>query len=163
MPEKKDVQDVITDEDREERPDSDDSDGPPHDALADKIIKYYGYFEEYSLKSIAKTCVKLIISEYYKDLCYDNFRFPTFDEMREWVLDEMKQNFEEKVVSLIEKTYPDLDEDEFDAKMTQLENIYEREHEEQLASMTRAALKELRIRVRALQKELAAVKRKYTV
>ncbi len=141
----------------------DSGDDLPQDALADKIVRYYGYFEEYSLKSIAKTCVKMIISEYYKDLCYDNFTFLTFDEMREWVLEEMKQNFEEKVVSLIEQTYPDLDEDEFDAKVTQLEKIYEKGHEEQLTSTTKAALKELRIRVRALQKELTVLKRKYTV
>lgn len=133
------------------------------DALSDKIVKYYGYFEEYSLKSVAKRCVRLIIGEYFKDLCYDNFKFLTFEEMREWVLEEMKQNFEEKVVPLIEQTYPDLDEDEFDAKVSQLEKLYEKEHEEQLESTTKAALKELRIRVRALQKEMAVLKRKYTV
>ena len=152
-----------------ENPDGNNDDGSASeevlvsDALSDKIVKYYGYFEEYSLKSVAKRCVRLIIGEYFKDLCYDNFKFLTFEEMREWVLEEMKQNFEEKVVPLIEQTYPDLDEDEFDAKVSQLEKLYEKEHEEQLESTTKAALKELRIRVRALQKEMASLKRKYTV
>jgi hypothetical protein len=133
------------------------------DALADKIVRYYGYFGEHSLKSIAKTCAKLIISEHYRELCYDNFQFPTQEEMKVWVLDEMKQHFDEKVVPLIEQTYPHLSEEELDAEVARLERRYEKQHEEQLASTTSAALKELRIRVRGLQKELKALKRKYTI
>ncbi len=133
------------------------------EVLANKIVTYYGYFGEYSLKGIAKTCAKLIISERYRDLCFDNFDFPTQEEMKEWVLEEMKQNFDEKVVPLIEQTYPDMSEDDIEAEVSELEKKYEKEHEEQLMSTTKAALKELRIRVRALQKELNALKRKYTI
>ncbi|OQX05400.1 MAG: hypothetical protein BWK80_52245 [Desulfobacteraceae bacterium IS3] len=135
----------------------------PEEVLANKIVTYYGYFGEYSLKGIAKTCAKLIISERYRDLCFENFDFPTQEEMKDWVLEEMKQNFDEKVVPLIEQTYPDMSEDDIEAEVAKLEKKYEKEHEEQLMSTTKAALKELRIRVRALQKELNALKRKYTI
>lgn len=135
----------------------------PDDMLASKIVQYFGYFEEYSLKKIAKTCVKLIISEYYKALCYGSFQFPSHDEMKAWVLEEMKQSFDEKVIPLIEQTYPDLSEEEFEEKVNLLEKMYQKEHEEQLNSTTNAALKELRFKVKALQKELAALKRKYTI
>ncbi len=76
------------------------------DMLANKIVRYYGYFGEYSLKNIAKTCAKLIISEHYRDLCFDTFQFPNQEEMEKWVLEEMKQHFDEKVVPLIEQTLP---------------------------------------------------------
>ncbi|GEM_PF-1929657 len=135
----------------------------PEEVLANKIVTYYGYFGEYSLKGIAKTCAKLIISERYRDLCFENFDFPTQEEMKDWVLEEMKQNFDEKVVPLIEQTYPNMSEDDIEAEVAKLEKKYEKEHEEQLMSTTKAALKELRIRVRALQKELNALKRKYTI
>jgi len=133
------------------------------DILGSKIVRYYGYFGEYSLKGIAKTCAKLFISEHYRDLCFDNFEFPSEEEMKEWVLEEMKRNFDEKVVPLVEQTYPDLSERELDKEVERLEKKYEKEHSEQLISTTRAALKELRIRVRGLQKELKVLKRKYTI
>ncbi len=135
----------------------------PEDILADKIVTYYGYFEEYSLKKIAQTCVKLLISEQYKDLCYDNFQMPSHGEMKDWVREEMKQNFDDKVMPLIERTFPDLGDEELDAEVDRLENMYEQEHGEQLESTTKAALKELRMRVRSLQKELKTLKRKYTI
>ncbi|WP_207682818.1 hypothetical protein [Desulfonema magnum] len=131
--------------------------------LANKIIRYYGYFGEYSLKGIAKTCAKLIISEHYRDLCFDTFQFPNQEEMEKWVLEEMKQHFDEKVVPLIEQTYPDLSEEELEDEVARLERRYQKDHEEQLMSTTKAALKELRIRVRGLQKELKVLKRKYTI
>lgn len=135
----------------------------PENALANKIVMYYGYFEEHSLKGIAKTCAKLIISEHYRDICFDSFEFPSHEEMKSWVLEEMKQNFDEKVVPLIEQTYPQLSEAELDNEITRFEKRYEKEHVQQLESTARAALKELRTRVRGLQKELKELKRKYTI
>jgi len=133
------------------------------EGVSDKIVTYYGYFEEYSLKNVAKRCVKLIISEYYKDLCYDSFKIPSHEEMKSWILDEMKQNFDEKIMPLIEQTNPDLSDEELDDELKKLEILYEREHKDQLESAIAAGLKELRIRVKGLQKELKALKRKYTI
>ncbi|MDM8552497.1 hypothetical protein QUF72_20590 [Desulfobacterales bacterium HSG2] len=135
----------------------------PENVLANKIVMYYGYFEEHSLKGIAKTCAKLIISEHYRDLCFDNFEFPSHEEMKSWVLEEMKQNFDEKVVPLVEQAYPHLSEAELDNEIARLEKKYEKEHGERLESTARAALKELRVRVRGLQKELKELRRKYTI
>ncbi len=135
----------------------------PEELLADKIVIDYSYFEEYTLKKIAERCVKLVISEHYKDLCYDNFNIPSYEEMRELILEEMKQNFDEKVMPLIEKAYPDKNDEELDAEISRIETIYEKQHEEKLESTTRAALKELKIKVRKLQKELKELKRKYVL
>ncbi len=131
--------------------------------VSDKIVTYYGYFEEYSLKNVAKRCVRLIISEYYKDLCYDSFKLPSHEDMKTWILEEMKQSFDEKIMPLIEQTNPDLSDDEIDDEIKKLEILYEKEHKEQLDSAIAAGLKELRIRVKGLQKELKALKRKYTM
>lgn len=133
------------------------------DELAKKIVTYYGYFGEHSLKRIAKTCAKLIISEHCRELCFDDFEFPSHGEIKSWVLEEMKQNFEEKVMPIIEQTYPRLSEAELDEEISRLEKKYEKEHKEQLESTTRAAIKELQIRVRGLQKEFKELKRKYTI
>jgi len=133
------------------------------EVLSGKIVTYYGYLGEYSLKGIAKTCAKLVISDCYRDLCFDNFEFPSEDEMRELVLEEMRQHFDEKVVPLIEQTYPDFTDEELDAEIGRLEKRYEKEHKEQLSSTVYTAMKELRLRVRGLQKELKSLKRKYTI
>lgn len=138
-------------------------DKPPESALEDKIVTYFGYFEEYSLKSTAKKVVKLIISEYYRELCYGTFEMLSYEEVEEWVLEEIKDHFEEKVLPLIEETCPDLDDEQLDAMIERLEEKYQQEHRIQLESTTKEALKELKIRVKALLKELATIKRKYTI
>ncbi len=134
-----------------------------NDGLADKIVTYFGYFEEYSLKTVAQKCAKLVISEHFKDICYENFELPSLEEMKELVMEELYAHFDEKVTPLIEQTYPNLSDEAFDEKLDMLEKLYAREHEEQLASTANAALKELRVRVKALRKELRLVKKKYTI
>lgn len=131
------------------------------EVLANKIVAYFGYFQEYSLKRIASKCAKLVISEHYRELCYENFKLPAYEEMEEWVLEELKESFDEKVTPLIEQTYPDWTEEEIEKEISRLENVFAEEYEEQLRSTTNAALKELRIRAKEIQKELNAVKRKY--
>ncbi|MCP4109802.1 MAG: hypothetical protein GY749_30510 [Desulfobacteraceae bacterium] len=135
----------------------------PEELLADKIVMHYSCFEDDTLKKTAERCAKLIISEHYKDLCYDNFKIPSYEEMKEWVLEDMRHSFDEKVMPLIEQAYPDMDDEELDAEISKLEAIYETQHEEKLESTTRAALKELKIKVRKLQKELKELKRKYVM
>lgn len=131
--------------------------------ITEKIVTYFGYFEEYSLRSIAKTCARLIISEYFTEICNNTFEIPAYDEVRKWVVEEMKQDFDEKVMPLIEQTYPDFTDEELDREAQRLEKEYEKEHQEQVESTTKAAYKELRILVKSLQKELKTLKRKYTV
>jgi len=131
--------------------------------ITEQIVSYFGYFEETSLKQIATKCVKMVISDAFKDLCADSFQLPSFDEMSKWVLEEMRQHFDEKVVPLIEETYPEWSDEELETEIERLEKIYLKEYQEQLDSITKAALKELRIRTKAIQKDLKAVKRKYTI
>lgn len=132
------------------------------DALAEKIVRYYGYIEEVSLKNVAKTVAKLIINEYFDSICSGNFKNLTDKEMREWVTEELNQRFDEKVVAAVEQSYPHLSEEEIDAKLASIESLYQKEHEAQVEAVTKAALKEFRSRVVGLQKEVKALKKKYT-
>lgn len=131
--------------------------------ITEQIVSYFGYFEETSLKQIATRCVKMVISDCFSDLCADNFQLPSFEEMSNRVLDEMRQHFDEKVVPLIEETYPEWTDEELETEIDRLEKMYQKEYQEQLDSITNAALKDLRIRTKAIQKDLKAVKRKYTI
>lgn len=140
-----------------------DMDRKLNDNIEDKIVTYFGYFEEHSLMTIAKTCAKLYISEHFKSICQDTFKFPTFEEMKELVIEEMKHDFDDKVIPVIEQACPDLTDDEIEAKVAELEKMYQNEHDEQVTSTVNAALKELKLRVRMLQKELKTLKRKYTI
>ena len=130
--------------------------------LSEKIVRYYGYFEENSLKSIAKTCAKLIINEYFNEICSGYFNIPTLEEVKEWVLDEINQDFDEKIMEAIDNTYPDMSDEEINTEIARLEKIYVKEHEEQLTATSKAAIKELHNRVKALQKEIEVLKKKYT-
>jgi disulfide oxidoreductase YuzD len=133
-----------------------------NDALAEKIVRYYGYTEEISLKNVAKVVVKLMINEYFDSICSGEFKYPSKEEMREWVLEELNRRFDEKVVTAVEKNYPDLSEEEIEAKLEAIEKLYEKEHENQVEAVINAASKELRARVFALQKEVKDLKKKYT-
>ncbi len=131
------------------------------DALAEQIVRYYGYTEEISLKNVAKTVSKMMINEYFDSICSGKFRNITNEEMREWVVEELNRRFDEKVVAAVEKSYPHLSEEEIDAKLSTIEKLYQKEHENQVAAVTKAAFKDLRSRVEGLQKEVGALKRKY--
>ncbi len=132
------------------------------DTLAEKIVRYYGYTEEVSLKNVAKIVVKLMINEYFDNICSGNFKLPTKNEMREWVIEELNRRFDEKVVAAVEKSYPNLSEEEIETKLEAIEKLYEKEHENQVEAVNNAALKELRATVFALQKEVRDLKKKYT-
>ncbi len=132
------------------------------DALAEKIVRYYGYTEEVSLKNVAKTVAKLTINEYFDSICAGRLKNVSDDEMRQWVVEELNQRFDEKVVAAIEQSYPHLSEEEVDAKLAAIESLYQKEHEAQVEAVTKAALKEFRNRVANLQKEVKALKKKYT-
>lgn len=132
------------------------------DALAEKIVRYYGYTEEVSLKNVAKTVAKLTINEYFDSICAGRLKNVSDDEMRQWVVEELNQRFDEKVVAAIEQSYPHLSEEEVDAKLAAIESLYQKEHEAQVEAATKAALKEFRNRVGNLQKEVKALKKKYT-
>jgi hypothetical protein len=131
-------------------------------SLAEDIIKYYGYFSEHSLMSVAKNCAKLMINEHFEGICSGVFKNPSHEEMEKWVLEEMKDRFDAAVVSLLDKRHPDWSEEQIDAEVARLEKMYEVEHEKQLKATTNAALKEVGNSVRKLQKEMRAMKRKYT-
>jgi hypothetical protein len=132
------------------------------DALAEKIVRYYGYTEEGSLKHVAKTVAKLMINEYFDNICSGNLKNLTDEEMREWVTEELNQRFDEKVVAAVEQSYPHLSENEIDAKVAAIESLYRKEHEAQVEAVTKAAFKEFRSRVMNLQKEVKILKKKYT-
>lgn len=131
--------------------------------LNTRIQGYFSYYEEYSLKNVAKTCAKLIISEYFPKLCMETFKMPSFEEVKEWVVDEIRQHFDEKMVPLIESVYPDLSDDDLDTKILAYEKLFHKEHEEQIESTTNAAIREIKIRVKGIQKELENLKSKYTI
>lgn len=131
------------------------------DVLVDSIVTYSGHFEEHSLKRVANRCVRSVIGDQFQELCGEAFVFPTNEQMREWVVEEMKQYFEDQLMPIIESRHPELTEEELDAHLDKFYQAYETEYAEQIDSTTQAAVKELRIRVKAVQKELIAVKRKY--
>jgi hypothetical protein len=133
------------------------------DVIAQKIVRYYGYFEENFLKSIAKKSAKLVLGEYFGDICADMFEILSPEEMEEWVLEELNRDFDEKVVGAVERFYPDLSGNDLDQKLIQLEKMYVREHQEQLKATTKVAIKELRTRVIALRKDVNLLRRKYTL
>jgi CO dehydrogenase/acetyl-CoA synthase epsilon subunit len=110
------------------------------DALAEKIVRYYGYTEEGSLKHVAKTVAKLMINEYFDNICSGNFKNLTDEEMREWVTEELNQRFDEKVVAAVEQSYPHLSESEIDAKVAAIESLYRKEHEAQVEAVTKARI-----------------------
>ena len=132
------------------------------DAVAEQIVRYYGYTEEVSLKNVAKTVAKLMINEYFDVICTGKFRKVSDDEMREWVVDELNRRFDDKVVTAIEQAYPHLSEEEVDAKLEAIEKLYQKEHENQVQAVTKAAFKELNKEVANLQKDVKALKKKYT-
>ncbi|MGD9973316.1 MAG: hypothetical protein AB7S77_09670 [Desulfatirhabdiaceae bacterium] len=129
----------------------------------DKISQYYGYFEENSLKGIAKKCTRLLINENFGLICGNEFIEPNYDEMEFLVLDILRKNFEEKVGNAIEQALPHLTEADIDSELDRLEKLYRREYQEQIRTTTNAALKELKTRIKNLQKEVKALKRKYTI
>jgi hypothetical protein len=129
----------------------------------DQISQYYGYFDENSLKGIAKKCTRLLINENFSSICGEEFIEPNFEEMECIVLEILRKNFEEKVGAAIEKSMPYLAEADIDAELDRLEKEYRREFQEQIRTTTNAALKEMKLRIRNLQKEVKALKRKYTI
>ncbi len=131
------------------------------DVLVDSIVTYSGHFEEHSLKRIATRCVRTVIGDRFGELCDETFVIPSPEQMREWVVDEMKQYFEDQIMPIIERRHPDLTEAELDIYLDRFYRAFESEYGEQIDSTTHAAIKELRVRVKAVQKELMAVKRKY--
>jgi uncharacterized membrane protein YheB (UPF0754 family) len=131
------------------------------DVLLDSIVAYSGHFEEHSLKRIATRCVRSVIGERFQELCGETFDMPSRERMREWVVDEMKQYFEDQLIPIIERRHPDATEEELDDAIEGFYQVFEKEYAEQIDSTTHAAMRELRVRVKAVQKELAAVKRKY--
>ncbi len=131
------------------------------DVLVDSIVAYSGHFEEHSLKRIANRCVRSVIGDRFQELCGGTFDMPPKERMREWVVEEMKQYFEDQLVPIIERRYPDATDEELDDYIDQFYRAFETEYAEQIDSTTHAAIKELRVRVKAVQKELSAIKRKY--
>ena len=83
--------------------------------------------------------------------------------MEELVLEELHGNFDEKVAAAIARTCPNLNDEQADAELIRLEKLYIKEHEEQIRATTHAAIKDLKTRVKNLQKEVKALRRKYTV
>ncbi len=133
-----------------------------NDALREKIVTYFGYVEEQFLKGISKTCAKMIIEDQFNEICSNRFEMPAFKEMETVVFEELKRNFDKKVIHIVEQTYPDMSDDELDHEIEKLEERYYHDHEAQINAAVAAALKELKQRVDGLKKEINAIKRKYT-
>jgi hypothetical protein len=131
--------------------------------LNNQIVQYFAYFEESSLKGIAKKCSRLMIIENFGVICSEDYAEPSFEEMEELVLEELRRIFDVKVAAAIARTCPHLSEEQADAELIRLEKLYRKEHEEQIRATTLAASKDLKSRVKSLQKEIKTLKRKYSV
>ena len=131
--------------------------------LDNQIVQYFAYFEESSLKGIAKKCSRLMINENFGVICSEDYFEPSFEEMEELVLEELRGIFDEKVAGAIAQTCPHLSDEQADAELVRLEKLYRKEHEEQIRAATHAAVKDLKTRVKNLQKEVKTLRRKYTV
>lgn len=131
--------------------------------LGNQIVQYFAYFEESSLKRIAKKCSRLMINENFGVICSEDYAEPSFEEMEELVLEELRGIFDEKVAAAIAQACPHLNDEQADAELIRLEKLYRKEHEEQIGATTHAAIKDLKTRVKNLQKEVKALRRKYTV
>ena len=46
--------------------------------LGNQIVKYFAYFEESSLKGIAKKCSRLMINENFGMICSEDYAEPSF-------------------------------------------------------------------------------------
>ena len=130
--------------------------------LDNQIVQYFAYFEESSLKGIAKKCSRLMINENFGAICSEDYAEPSFEEMEELVLEELRGIFDEKVAGAIAQTCPHLSDEQADAELVRLEKLYRKEHEEQIRAATHAAVKDLKTRVKNLQKEVKTLRRKYT-
>lgn len=104
-----------------------------------------------------------MINENFGLICSEEYSEPSFEEMQELVLEELRGKFDEKVAAAIAQTYPQLSDEQADAELIRLEKIYRKEHEEQIRATTHAAIKDLKTQVKILQKEVKALKRKYTL
>lgn len=131
--------------------------------LGNQIVQFFSYFEESSLKGIAKKCSRLMINENFGPICSEEFSDPSFEEMLELVLEELRGNFDEKVAAAIARNYPHLSDEQADAELIRLEKLYRKEHDEQIRATTHAAIKDLKAQVKSLQKDIRALKRKYTL
>jgi hypothetical protein len=133
------------------------------DILGNQIVQYFAYFEESSLKGIAKKCSRMIINENFGVICSEDYTEPSLEEMEELVLEELRGIFDGRVAAAIAKTCPHLTDEQADAELIRLEKRYRKEHEEQIRATTHAAIKDLKTRIKNLQKEVKALRRKYTV
>lgn len=129
----------------------------------DAISAELGYFEDASLKNIAKKCSRLIINENFGTICSETFIEPNLEELEVMILDLLQQQFEDRVGRAIADSMPQLEECEIDAQLDRLSIHYRQEFQEQIRSTTHAALKELKTRIKGLHKEIKALKRKYTL
>ena len=132
-----------------------------NDELASKIVRYYGYTEEISLKNAAKTSAKLMVGEYFDGICTGTCGKIDEEQMRECVVEELNRRFDEKVLPAVEQTYPHLDDDELDAKLAAIEKLYQKEHEKQVNAVTKAALKEFKTLRSKLERDIQQLKKKY--
>lgn len=131
--------------------------------LGNQIVQYFAYFEESSLKGIAKKCSRLMINENFGVICSEDYAEPSFEEMKELILEELRGIFDEKVAAAIARTCPHLNDEQADSELIRLEKLYRKEHEEQILATTHAAIKDLKSRVKNLQKEVKTLRRKYTL
>lgn len=104
-----------------------------------------------------------MINENFGMICSGDYAEPSFEEMQELVLEELHGNFDKKVAAAIDRTCPNLSDEQADAELIRLEKLYRKEHEEQIRATTLAAIMDLRMQVKNLQKEIKSLRRKYTV
>jgi hypothetical protein len=132
------------------------------ESLTEKILGDCGHLTESNLKTIARTCAKITVSENFEKICCDRFQIPPESELEDLVVEEMKRVFDENVIEVIERDHPDWSEEKIDAELDRLEKLFATEHEEQKVAITQTTVKELQKRVKALQEELEILKRKYS-
>jgi disulfide oxidoreductase YuzD len=111
---------------------------------------------------VTRTCVNLIVSEYFDIICSQKFKVPPVDDIREWVVEEWNRRVDDQLAEAVEKEYPDLSEEELDEKVSMIERLYQKEYEHRVDAATRAVFRELKSRVLSLQKDVIDLKKKYT-
>jgi hypothetical protein len=134
-----------------------------HEMEMSIIKKCCGAFDRDSLTAIATKHSKLMIKKFFEEVESSSFEMPSHSDIEKMIEEGLEWGFdEEKVVADIKRTFPGWSEERVYEEVDKLEYMYEKERSKQIESITDTVVKECRSIVKDLQKEIRALKRKYT-
>ncbi len=131
-------------------------------SVADQLLTGYGFIDEETMSAIVRKCVRIEIGERFENICRDQFEPPTFEKMKALILEEVQAHFDEKVVPAVERTYPEIGDEDLDAELDRLEKKYLNSLKKEIAVACRTAMEEIVNQVNELKRELKTLKKKYT-